>query len=145
MLRTIKFGALLLANALIAVIATTILAEPLRRNIAPYSLSATVLKECILSAVCAMCIGFGVVRIWRNAAAKWTWSLAAGWFGIGWLIVARNSDVLGSPLIFGGHFGVLEMRSFFAFTVPLIRAVFYSVGAYLSLSSQPRPSAFRSS
>ena len=136
MFRALKFGAFLLANALIATIATAIVVEPVRRNMPPYALSATVLKECSLSLVCAACIGFGMARVWRNTAAKWTWILPAGWFAIGLIIVAYNSDVLGSPLAFGAHVGAPEMRSFFAFTVPLIGAIAYSLGAYVSLSPE---------
>jgi hypothetical protein len=51
--------------------------------------------------------------------------------------------VLGRLVGFG-NFGAPEMRSFFAFTVPFIRAAFYSLGAFISSLLQPATLAFRS-
>jgi hypothetical protein len=52
-----------------------------------------------------------------------------------WLLEYRwEYDVWGrlSGFRFGSILSAPDVRTFFAFTVPLIRAVFYSVGAYIS-------------
>jgi len=134
MLRALKFSGLVVINLVVAVIGTAILVTALRRAIPSHSIAAVVWKECILSMVCAAFIGFGMWRTWRNSAAKWTWVLPAAWFGLGLLAVAGRGDVWGQLFGFGSGnaFGAAEVRSFFLFTVPLIRAISYSVGAYIS-------------
>jgi hypothetical protein len=59
---------------------------------------------------------------------------AAVWFVFGYLTIAGSTDVWGR--LSGFHSGSVlsapDVRSFFTFTVPLIRASFYSLGAYIS-------------
>ena len=133
MLRALKFSGLVAVNLVVAVIGTAILDTLFRRAIPPHSIAALIWKECVLSIVCAAFIGFGMWRTWRNSAAKWTWVPASAWFALGLLAVARHGKVVGQLFGFGiwGP-GAAEVRSFFAFTVPLVRAVSYSVGAYVS-------------
>ena len=134
MLRTLKFCGALIVNLLVAVVGTTILDTGVRRVIPTHTVSAIVWKEIILSSVCAAFIGFFMWRTWRSSAAKWTWVLAALWFLFGYLAIARSANVwlrlpgLGS----GGVLSAPDVRTFFAFTVPLIRAISYSLGAYIS-------------
>jgi hypothetical protein len=145
MLRALKFSGFVVIHVIIAIIGTAVLDTTLRRTIPPHSMTATLWKECILSIICAAGIGFSVWRIWRNSAAKWTWILPTGWFAVGLLAFAGRGDVFGRLFGFNSqNFGASEIRSFFAFTVPLIRAVFYSLGAYLSSLLQPTAVAVRS-
>jgi hypothetical protein len=134
----LKFAALLVVNLVIAIVGITIVDTPLRRMLSPDSLSALVWKECVLSIVFAAFFGFGIWRIWPNPAANWTWVLPAVWFTIAWVFIA-GTEGFGPILWFGSgrEIGPAEIRSFFAFTVPLIRAVFYSVGAFISSRLQP--------
>jgi hypothetical protein len=134
MLRTLKFAAFLLINLLVAIIGTAILDTTLGRLIPSHSFAALVWKECGLSIVCAAFIGFGMWRTWRSSAAKWTWVLPAAWFAVGFLAIAGRGNVFGHFFGFGSgtNFGAAEVRSFFLFTVPLIRAISYSVGANVS-------------
>jgi hypothetical protein len=141
MVRALKFGGFVVIHVIIAVIGTAVLDTALRRTI-PHSMAATLWKECILSIICAAGIGFSVWRIWQNSAAKWTWVLPAAWFAVGLVATGGREHVLGRLVGFG-NFGAPEMRSFFAFTVPLIRAVFYSLGACISSLLQPATLAFR--
>ena len=126
-----KFGGLVLINVTVAVVGTAVLETALRKMIPPHSISGLIWKECVLSITVAALIGFGMWRTWRDSSAKWTWVVPAAWFGVG-LIVAHG-DVWGR--LFPGSESVLvapDMRSFFSFTVPLIRAISYSAGAQIS-------------
>jgi hypothetical protein len=134
MLRTLKFCGALLINFLVAVIGTAILDTGVRRAIPPHTVSAIVWKEIILSVVCAAFLGFSMWRTWRSAAAKWVWVLTALWFAFGYLTIAGNANVWGRFPGFssGSVLSAPDVRTFFAFTIPLIRATCYSIGAYIS-------------
>jgi len=134
MLRSLKFCGLLLINLVIAVVGPAILDTAVRRMIPTYTVTAIVWKEIFLSVVCAAFIGFFMWRTWRSSAAKWTWILAALWFVFGYLSIAGNENVWGrlSGFSSGSVLTAPDVRTFFAFTVPLIRAISYSVGAYVS-------------
>lgn len=124
----------MLVNLVVAVIGTAMLDTGISKVIPSHSIAMVVRKEFILSIICAGLIGFGMWRTWRNLAAKWTWVLPAVWFAFGYLIVAGHGDAFGR-LSGTGSVSVLsapDVRSFFSFTVPLVRAVSYSVGAYVS-------------
>jgi len=129
MIRTLKFCGALLINLLVAVIGTAILDTGVRRLIPTHTVSAIVWKEIILSVVCAAFLGFFVWRTWRSAAAKWVWVLTALWFVFGYVTIAGSANVWGR---FSGFNSGPDVRTFFAFTVPLIRAICYSIGAYIS-------------
>lgn len=132
--RTLKFCGALLSNLLVAIIGTAILGTGFRRVIPPYTVSAIVRKEIFVSIVCAAFLGFFMWRIWRSAAAKWVWILTALWFVFGYLATAGSTNVWGRfpGLSSGNVLGVPDARTFFAFTIPLIRAISYSIGACIS-------------
>jgi hypothetical protein len=134
MLRYLRFMGYLLINLAAAVIGTAILDTEVRRLIPPHTVAAIVWKEIILSIVCAAFIGFFMWRTWRSSAAKWTRALAAPWFVFGYLTIARSANVWGQlpGFSFGSVPSAPDVRTFFAFTVPLIRAISYSLGAYIS-------------
>jgi len=134
MLRILKFCGALIINLFVALIGTAILDTEVRRAIPTHTVSAIVWKEIILSIVCAAFLGFFMWRTWRSSAAKWIWILAALWFVFGYLTIATSSNVFGrlSGFSSGSVLSAPDVRSFFGFTVPLIRAIFYSIGAYIS-------------
>jgi hypothetical protein len=134
MLPSLKFCGALLINMAVAVIATAILDTEVRRVIPTHTVAAIVWKEIILSAVCALFFGFFIWRRWRSSAAKWAWVLATLWFLFGYLAVAKGGNPWGrlSGFSSGSVLSGPDVRTFFTFTVPLVRAVFYSVGAYIS-------------
>lgn len=140
-MRALKLGGLLLVNLAVAVIGTTTLENALWRVIPSHSVTAIVWKEFIFSIVCAAFLGFVVWRNWKYSAAKWTWVLPALWFAFGYLTIAGHGDVWGrlSGLGSGSVLSAPDARSFFLFTVPLVRTVSYSVGAYLSSLLYPTP------
>jgi hypothetical protein len=134
MLRSLKFCGALLINLAVAVIGTVILDTEVRRLIPTHTVAAIVWKEIILSIVCAAFLGFFMWRTWRSSAAKWIWVLAAPWFVFGYLTIARSANVWGrlSGFSSGSVLSAPDVRTFFAFTIPLIRAISYSLGAYIS-------------
>jgi|SRR5215470_10275303 len=131
MFRTLRFVLFLIVHTAIAIIGTAIVEHAIWRLVPAHSIVGILWKECILSAICATAIGFGVCRIWQTSSTKWAWVLPAVWFTFG--LLTRRGDVWGG--LFGLHSDVLgapDTRAFFAFTVPLLRAAFFSLGAYIS-------------
>jgi hypothetical protein len=134
MLRYLKFVGSLLINLVAAVIGTAILDTEVRGVIPTRTVDAIVWKEIILSIVCAAFIGFFIWRTWRSSAAKWIWVPAALWFAFGYMVIARSANVWGrlSGFSSGSVLSAPDVRIFFTFTVPFIRAISYSMGAYIS-------------
>src|ERR1043166_8973998 len=95
MKRVLRFVGFLVINVVIAVIGTAVADTELRRLIPPYSITAVVWKETVLSIVFAAFIGFIVWRRWPNSAAKWTWVLPAVWFSVGLITVAGRDNIFG--------------------------------------------------
>ena len=143
MRRALRFCSLLMLNVLVAVVCTAILEAPIARLFHPRSIERILWKEIALSVVCAGVIGFFMWRTWRTSATKWTWIVPALWFGgrsvLAALASVRSSSSTAGNILFqffGGR--GLEAPSmspwvpFFLFTVPLVRGIAYSAGAYLS-------------
>jgi len=139
MFSTLRFAGFVIAHTVAAIFGTAVVEHAIWGVVPTNSIVGVLWKECILSTICATLIGFGMWRTWRTSSAKWAWLLPAVWFALGFL--ARRGDVWGG--LFGLHSGsVLETpdtKTFFVFTVPLIRGAFYSIGAYVSslLYSEP--------
>jgi hypothetical protein len=134
MFRSLKFLAALLANLVVAVIGTAILDTELRRVVPIHTVSGIVREEIILSVICAAFIGFFMWRTWRSSAATWIWIPAALWLVFGYLTIAGSVNVWGRLSGFSSESvpSAPDVRTFYLFTVPPIRACFYSVGAYIS-------------
>jgi hypothetical protein len=147
-IRTLKFGTFVAINFVIAVIGTAILDHGLWKAIPPpsHTVAGVMWKESLLSVVCAAGLGFSIRRFWHNSSTMYTWVPAMVLFVIGLIATAGHSDVLGRVFPFGSgaDLGPAEIRSFFAFTVPLIRSISYSVGSYLSSLLRASPEASRS-
>jgi hypothetical protein len=140
MFRRLRFLGLVLLNLLIAIAGTAILDTAIWKLVPAHSLGAILYKELILSVACAGLIGFGMWRVWRSEAAKWTWVLPILWFAFGLLTAARHG--IWGPLSVRLTANVAaETRGFFLFTIPLTRAVAYSVGAYISSLVLPQNAA----
>jgi len=132
LLRALRFFGLLLLNVVVAVIGTAILEAAISKAIPVRTMVAVYWKEVSISLICATLIGFGVWRTWRSEAAKWTWVLPLLWFGFALLAVAGHGiwGPLSVDSVIETNTG--QMRTFALFTVPLIRAVAYSIGAYIA-------------
>jgi hypothetical protein len=136
MLRVLKFCGALIFNAFVALIGTAVLETSVGKAFRPHSLAAILWKEWSLSLLCAVFIGFFMWRTWRMCASKWTWILPGVWFGLRFVQVAifvRGgiwSQFSGTDCDNGVH--AFGCRNFFVFTIPFIRGVAYSVGAFVS-------------
>lgn len=150
MLRALKFCGALILKTFVALIGTAVLESGVGKAFHPHSIAAIVWKEWSLSVLLAGLIGFGMWRTWRANASKWTWILLSLWFGMIFvpeLMVGGGQSVLAGRSVWS-HFsgtdcdsGVREFgcRNFLVFTIPFIRGVAYSVGAFVSsLVSPPR-------
>ena len=139
-----KFISFVVANVVIALLGTAISATAVGKLIRAHSLSGVLWKEWALSLVCAFFLGFAVRRLWNTSAAKWTWILPSLWFLfrlVPVLLSSGNQSVLAhkNGIWFqlsglGCEFGMraLDCLNFFVFTIPFIRAVAYSLGAYVA-------------
>lgn len=140
LLNALSFFGLLLLNVVVAVIGTAVLEATLGRIIPAHTVTAIFWKEIAVSVACATLVGFGMWRTWRSEAAKWTWVVPLLWFAFGLSVFAGHG--IWGPLSFGSANNVAaEIRSFFLFTIPLVRAVAYSVGAYISSFRYPNTGA----
>ena len=137
LLSALRFFGLLLLIVIVAVVGTAILDTGMGRAIPSHTIVAVFCKEMALSVVCATLIGFGMWRTWRSEAAKWTWVVPLLWFAFGLLFVTGHGIWGPFSVSSAINVGAAEMRSFFLFTIPLIRALAYSVGAYISSSVYP--------
>jgi hypothetical protein len=134
----LRFLGLLLLNVLVAVIGTAILDTGMGKAIPSHTIVAVLWKETALSVVCAALIGFGMWWRWRSEAAKWTWVVPLVWFGFG-AVAFAGRGIFGSSFISSlNNAGAAEVRSFFAFTIPLVRSIAYSAGAYISSFVYPQ-------
>ncbi len=143
--RVLKFGAFLAMNVIIAVIGTATLDVSVRNAIPLHSTVAVVWEEYLVSLICAAGLGFAAWQKWGNSATKWTWVVPAAWFAFGFVVMAGHGPIFGRLLFAPRSDSVLYdangrsfFRTFYAFTVPLIRGVSYSLGAYLSALLMPR-------
>ena len=138
MLNALRFSGLLVLNVLVAIIGTAIVDTALWKLVPTHTVAAVLWKKVILSVLYAAAIGFGMWRTWRSEPAKWTWAITALWFCVGAAAFAGHG--IWGPLSADslGNFGAPQMRTFSAFTVPLIRGVSYSLGAFIGSFIYPR-------
>ena len=142
----LKFAAFLAINAIIAVVGTAGLDVSISQAIPLHSTVALVWEEYLVSIICAGGLGFAAWRKWRNSAAKWTWALPALWFAFGSLMIAGHGPIFGRLFAPRSQSVLYDdsvrsfFRTFYAFTVPLIRGISYSLGAYFSVLLGSRPS-----
>jgi hypothetical protein len=141
MSRALRFCGHFVLNLAVAVFGTGILVGTIGKLVPVHSLDQILWRGWILSITCAAVIGFGMWRTWRNSAAKWIWVLPAIWFTVGLLVTSGHGNAWGRLSGFSSE-SVLtarDARSLFLFTVPLVEAISYSVGAYISSLLLPTP------
>jgi len=143
--RALKFFGFLVINVVVALIGTAIVDSTIGKVFPAHSLVTVLWKEWILSIVSAVFIGFGMWRTWRSDAAKWTWVLPTVWFGIRFFLAIGSGAVWSQFCGTGCANGIrsVECRNFFVFTIPFIRSVSYSLGAYVSSLVQAAHSPLR--
>jgi hypothetical protein len=134
--RTVPQSARLVAvyafHITVAVLGTEIVESPYRRYSIDFSssLRRSMRMEDLLSSVTAFALGFVVYWRWRPAPAKWLWPLAlCSWL---WRVLLLLDGFHGRIWEVSGDNGVPDFQSILTwngFTLPLLRATFYSLGA----------------
>jgi hypothetical protein len=144
-LRSLKFGGILILNAVVAILGTAALEGEIGSAIHPRSISGLLWKWWSLDLICAAVLGFLVWRKWKVQASIWTWVVPAAWFGLGFtfaLMSREEQSVLaaGHGLWYqfsgadcqNGYLSGSGCVNFWVFTAPCVRSVSYSIGAYIS-------------
>jgi hypothetical protein len=140
-IRALKFCGLLTVNVCVAVFGTAVLESAVGSWHHPASISGVVLKTWFLSVLCAAAIGSSMWRAWGTSATKWTWLLPSIWFGLRAMTLLTRGSLWAQFSGAGCQNGMHDpgCLNFFVFTIPFIRGLSYSVGAYLlSLVSSHR-------
>lgn len=135
-------GALLL-QFVIGVIGTAVLTVPLSHFFHPRTIQAVLIREYLLSIFIACLLGFLVSGRWKAGSAKWVWGIGLAIFFARSLSLAIGPPSEGSVWFqMSGAACIAGRRpmgciNWFDFTVPAVRSVFYSVGAWLSWHFRP--------
>ncbi len=128
----------LLCHVLLAVIGTAIIEGPFVR--VKYPIADAVVRQDYISASAAFCLGYSIQRIWKTPSSKWMWLL-----GLAWVVQRAIAIILEQPMqlpsspvslltYFSGIQCEADVRScndWSGYTIPFIRAAFYSAGAFL--------------
>ena len=128
------FCGILILNIFVELLGTELLVTEIGAMFHPQSIADVLWKTWSLNLLGAASIGFFMWRTWKTEATKWTWVLSALWFGLSFVTFKGNGGIWSH---FSGADCVGGVRSsgctdFFAFTVPLVRGVAYSIGAGFS-------------
>jgi hypothetical protein len=121
----------LLLNLFAALMATSLAQSPFVRLIhfSPPYRAAMLRADAVISFV-AFGMGFAVYLRWRPKVSKWLWLAGVSWYLPRTLLTFIHSR---SPFPDGAYEGGLTYQDIVAwveFTVPCLRLVFYSAGAY---------------
>jgi hypothetical protein len=125
----------LLLNLIAPVFGTALIEAPFDRLYHPHTLRAVLLKGYIFSAVFAFALGFFVFRRWKPGAAKWTALWGIGWFAVGVCLDVTHGSVWSrmSGTACSEGLRAAHCMNWFIFSLPAVRTVFYSAGAWLCL------------
>jgi hypothetical protein len=122
-----------LLNLVVALFGTAVVETPLSRPFHPRTITDALVKTYALSAVIAFVLGFFVYRQWKSSMAKWVGLGGLCWFLFGtFLSIGRGSlwdQMSGTACEYGLQ--AIGCRNWFLFTLPALRTVLYSLGAWL--------------
>jgi len=144
--RKLRWLGMFVLDTILAVFGTATIEGALYRAIPAHTISAILWKEWCLDITCAALIGFLMYRTWESTSTKWIWVLPALWLGLG--VLVRIPRHLAGTLYedsafdyFLAQFSGSDCKSgsrspgcqnFFVFSIPFVRAVFYSIGGFIS-------------
>lgn len=133
---------LYLGHLLTAVFGTAILTTGFGKLFRPASIIGVIWREWTLDILLAGLLGILAYRISRSRLALWVWILPGLWFGLRLLLivpVVHSSqgqtrlwyEISGQDCVHRiTDYGCVN---FFAFTIPFLRALAYSVGTFLAI------------
>lgn len=138
---TLRSLGMFMLNSLLALLGPALTEAPLDKVIRFHLGVGVVSTSWAFSILCAGLTAFFLCRAFRNGTAKWVWILPTLWFGLGIFAMARSygHTVFGETI--WTHFsgiscsktpGLDTCRDFFAFTIPAVRGISYSLGAFFS-------------
>jgi len=130
-----------LLNVLNASIVSGILSSPFT-HFGRDSIHAAILRDQLSNALAAFGLGYFVYRTWRPTASKWVWIAGLCWLGqraVRFWYEQRTFSVIHvyqGPSIFwemsgnGCEFNYQSCHDFMVYTIPFLRTIFYSIGAF---------------
>jgi hypothetical protein len=131
---TIRTMALALLNLVVATVGTGLAEGAFWRQLHVWSLRMTpMLMENLVSSATAFGLGYSIYAQWQPAVSKWLWIAGLCWFIPHALLMLGGSD--GSVLEPAGtNFPAdsQDITNWVAFTIPCLRTIFYSLGAFCS-------------
>ena len=129
-----KGGALLL-NVIAAIFGTAIIESPVAHFLHPHTIQTIMVEGYLLSLTVACLVGFFVYRRGGSDSAKWVGVIGVCWFAFrGLMVLAGGSSAIWSEMSgIGCVNGVraVACMNWSVFTLPALRMVSYSLGAWL--------------
>jgi hypothetical protein len=98
-----------------------------------------VLREDLLSAAAAFGLGYFVYRRWKSASSKWVWLAGVCWCAGGALLTLDGNhgtvfwtapNVLLLDFNTNDGYSLSSLENWTGYILPLLRTVFYSIGAF---------------
>ncbi len=134
LLKAIRGFGFLLLNLIVAVFGTAIVETFIGHFYHPQTISAVLIKTDSLSAICAFALGFFVSRRWNLHMARWIALPGLVWFALGACIDIGHGSVWSrmSGIACGEGLHATHCMEWFVFSLPALRTVSYSAGAWLS-------------
>ena len=140
-LRLLRPVGIVLGNFFTALIGTAILESELSHIVPSNAVSMLMAKEYFFSSFIPLALGYFVFWKWRYTSAKWVWTGGVVWFGqrtLMYWVSEASSGLLGAGhSVFREMSGsgcnsrdLLSCNDFLGYTVPCLRTVSYSAGAW---------------
>jgi hypothetical protein len=144
--RKLRWLGMFVLDTTAAVFGTAIFESALYRAIPVHTILAILWKIWCLDITCATLIGFLMYRTWKSNSTKWVWVLPMLWFCLGVLVrgFRHSGNILYQDSAVGyflTQFSGVDCKNgsrspgclnFFLFSIPLVRAIFYSIGGIVS-------------
>jgi hypothetical protein len=129
-------------NVVIAIFGTAIVTSAFAFVLRPHTIEAILVKGYLTSAVVASLIGFFVYRQWGSSSAKWVGVVGLLWFAfrlftlLGGGLSGLWAEMSGTGCVNGVQ--NIACMNWLVFTLPTLRLISYSLGAWISFSSGAR-------
>jgi hypothetical protein len=149
-IKLIRAGGTYVLNVLEAVIGTAIF----EAEFVDYRASrAVILKTDLVNAAIAFALGYFIYHLWQQSTSKWIWVVGLCWFGSGAFLakagghgaifweLSRSGSAFDLRDSSNSYYNLYSFYNWGRYTIPLLRTVFFSAGAFCRSSSrtQSRP------
>ena len=142
-MRRLKFSGQMIAHTIAAILGTTLIVGPIARLVRPDTGGEIIIREWICSILFAGLLGCLLGGYRKSDAANWAWIIPGAIFLVRALIYVFTWRTAFFST-FSGHECAIGLQKhdcldFFDFSLPLIRGVSYSTGAWLFGRLMRRP------